>query len=108
MLVNKVNGFFPRDSGTFNRVGGIFTPGGLMDFLENLILSSPDGCYAGAEAVVTGGATKFRFIVNGVETGELFYSPAAFPLTLEEGDEVRVRDELGNQSNTLIAVIGPI
>lgn len=78
-----------------------------MDFAENLILSAPDGCYAEAAAIVTGGATKFQFVINDVPSGELFYSPHTFPLTLVEGDEVRVHDELGNQSNTLIAIAIP-
>lgn len=104
MFVNKVNGFFPRDSGTFSRSGGIFTPGGVIDFIETLILSAPDGCYAGAQAVVVGANTKLRFVINGVLTGALFDSPSTFPATLLEGDEVRVRDELGNYSNILTAL----
>lgn len=107
MFVNKVNGFFPRDSATFSRVGGIFTPGGVMDFIETLILSAPAGCYAGAAAVVTGANSKLRFVINGVLTGPLFDSPSNFPLTILEGDEVRVKDEMGNFSNILIATWEP-
>lgn len=92
-----------------------------------LVLTAPDGAYAGATAVVTNGTpivyvdgeyapitagvgetiVPYMFIINGVETGEWFESPTTFPLTLAEGDAVHVKDAIGNLSNILTAVDDP-
>lgn len=69
-----------------------------------VILTAPDGAYAGADAVVTGGTSPYTFLINGVETGSPVSSPTAFPLTLLEGDSVRVSDTDGNLSNALVSV----
>lgn len=86
-----------------------------------LVLTAPDGAYAGAQAVVTGGTpivyvdgeyapitadvgetiTPYMFIINGLGTGVWFESPTTFPEYITEGDTIQVQDAVGNVSNIL-------
>lgn len=96
--------------------------------IESVFITAPDGAYAGAPLIVTGGTPvayevgeytpiiedvgmiiiPYMFIINGVETGEWFVSPTTLPDDLEEGDTIQVKDAIGRLSNVLIATTNPL
>lgn len=93
-----------------------------------VLISAPDGAYAGAPLIASGGApivyssgeyvpivasngmviTPYMFLINGVQTGQWFTSPTTLPNTLSAGQSIQVKDALGNTSNILMAIAVPV
>lgn len=85
-------------------------------------VSFPEGVFAGAPVIVSGGTpvtyvegeyppidaevgetlVPYMFIINGVETGVWFESPTTLPEGLAPGDTVQIRDALGLLSRVFV------
>lgn len=85
-------------------------------------VSFPEGVFAGAPVIVSGGTpivyvdgeyapieadvgavvTPYMFVINGVETGVWFESPTTLPEGLAPGDTVQIRDALGRLSRVFV------
>lgn len=85
-------------------------------------VSFPEGVFAGAPVIVSGGTpivyvdgeyppidaevgetiVPYMFIINGVETGVWFESPTTLPGDLEPGDTVQIKDALGRLSKVFV------
>jgi len=76
----------------------------INEYFKVVYIHAPEGALAGADLVVQGGISPYQFIVNGTPVGSTFTGPnTTIPLTVVEGDEVRVVDSNGKQSNMLVA-----
>jgi len=100
--------------------------------VEPIVITAPDGAYAGQPLVATGGCPVvwdldveseyegfedgdiiYRIYVNGDYTGIFFFGEEGvggsipFPLTVGEGDVIEVQDYCGNVSNSLVATWEP-
>lgn len=98
------------------------TNGGITPPFDPIVITAPDGAYAGATLLITGGAYAiysegeyilavddelpavqvYQFVINGTPGGEWVTSPANIPDTVETGDFVQVRDISGFWSNSII------
>lgn len=88
-------------------------------------ISAPDGAYPGAPLIATGGVPVvyttgefgvipgavegaalelYRFVINGVPTGDWFVSPGEIPGTVIDGDLIQVMDASGAFSNSLMGM----
>lgn len=97
--------------------------GGITPPFEPIVITAPDGAYAGAPLIITGGvyaiysdgeyvlavddelpsAQVYQFVINGVPVGDWVTSPTTIQDSVVEGDLIQVADIAGNLSNTLVA-----
>lgn len=100
------------------------TNGGITPPFEPIVITAPDGAYAGAPLIITGGVYAiyaageyvlavddqlpavqvYQFVINGVPVGDWVTSPTTIPYSVVEGDLIQVQDISGNLSNTLIGL----
>lgn len=101
--------------------------GGITPPFDPIVITAPDGAYAGAPLIITGGAYAiyadgeyvlavndelpavqvYQFVINGMPVGDWVTSTATIPDSVVEGDLIQVQDLAGNLSNTLVAIANP-
>lgn len=70
-------------------------------------ITAPDGAYAGAELIITGGTGPYQLSLNGVDVGIPVSSPTTIPEN-DPGDELIATDSNGIESNILITTLEPV